>query len=500
MLRVTPPALASIVSLGFSVAVFSGCASTPEPDPIRLDLAAYASVATLDDVCPEARGDELCAALREADTQGTPAAYARARELVRSSLAPARNVAAHGEADEPSHADPATRWFIRERSLGLLVWHTLAAQAAPPEDAAAYANAADEVLARLFPAYAPARFRAARVRMPPEASCGETRAAFLFFPGVVRVETLDEFAPARARIESEFPCAVTYKVESGSFLTPAENAREGCSALERIALEQPGAPIHSIGYSQGVRNALETFVTCPGPSAAVRSLFGMNSAAHGSAVADVIALALPLPRLEEARCVGRGALSRWWCENVRMPSFGLPLIARAALRTQGQPPDDRDYRMRDGKLERISASEYTNRRIAGARSLSTYASKQFWHSHGDALPRHPLYFSFRSIITDEARNLPASNRTFYRSVFQAGGTAPWNDMQVRLIDQHLGGPLRESEIVWPVAEGNHWQWALDRHHVPGVVMSDEMFEGFPRVELLLAHAETLAEFGEFEAR
>ena len=72
---------------------------------------------------------------------------------------------------------------------------------------------------------------------------------------------------------------------------------------------------------------------------------------------------------------------------------------------------------------------------------------------------------------------------------------PWNDMQVRLVDQRFGGPVSEVEVPSPVAEGNHWQWALEDHQVPDHIMDDEMFEGFPRGALLLAHYAALAEIG-----
>ena len=50
-------------------------------------------------------------------------------------------------------------------------------------------------------------------------------------------------------------------------------------------------------------------------------------------------------------------------------------------------------------------------------------------------------------------------------------------------------------VVWPVAEGNHWQWHLEPHQLPAIAMPASMLEGIPRNELLLAHFQTLAEVG-----
>ncbi len=480
------PLYVFVLALASAVA----CASPPETEPVALDLARFAAVASIDDVCPDTRVDALCEVLRVAHAAEGEAA-SEAHRIAREALRRAFSSRPRRELIE----DPAVRWWIRERGVALLAWNRLARESAPPENSERYASEAGAVLALHFPVYAPEMFRGARVRLPPAAACRGGRVALLFFPGVIRVETLDEFAPARERIESELPCVTTYTAETGTFSTPSENAITGCSVLERISQELPNAAIHTIGYSQGVRNALETFVTCPERSGSVRSLFAMNSAARGSPVADVVALIAPLPGLEDAECVGLDGFAGWWCRNPGASGPGLSGLVAASLRAMGAPEKDPE-----GVAGAKSGRDYADRRLAGLRSLSTYESQNFWRTQGHALPRDILYSSFRSIITDESQNLPSSDQLFYRSLFLAGGVAPWNDMQVRLIDQHLGGPVKEREIVWPVAEGNHWQWELEPHQIPELLIPAEMLEGIPRVELLLAHIQTLAELGALEGR
>ncbi len=450
-----------------SVALLVGCASKPPPEPIELDLPAAVRIASLADACPIERVDRVCLALRAAEGGlHDPRLVAEAREATRSAWAEG----------SLSIEDAALHWWLRERGMGLLAWNAL--EQGPPPGGDGYASAATALLDRHFPAYPSGSFRTALAPLPPGTGCGSERAALLAFPGVVRVPTGDEFGSAFERLEAELPCVTSYRVETGTFLTPEANARTGCETLEQIGRELPGAPVHVVGYSQGVRNALETFVACPEASRQVRTLFAMNSAAHGSAAADAVALLLPLPGLEVARCVGTAGISRWWCDRFGEPfAAGLSAVAGTAGLALGASAGEADGA------------------VTGLRSLSTYTSREFWRTKASELPAEVLFFSFSSIITDEARNLPASNRLFYRSVFLAGGRQPWNDMQVRLVDQRLAGPLSGREVVWPVAEGNHFQWELEPHQMPAIAMPAEMFEGIPRVELLLAHVQALAEIG-----
>lgn len=453
-----------VVALTVSLA----CASPPPAEPIELDLAAAAAVTELAAVCPVERVDRVCSALRRLERRGLePDDVREARTAVRDAFA----------AQPRPIDDPALHWWLRERGVALLAWNALRSDRSEPTPGA-YASATSALLARHFPVYSPDTFRTARVPLSPGVECGTEQAALVFFPSVIRVSTRDVFDSARARIESEMPCVVTFKAETGTLATPATNARAGCATLAQIERDLPGASIHLVGYSQGVRNALETLVTCPENTQSVRTLFAMNSAAHGSPAADAVALILPLPGLEEARCAGLGRIGRWWCRSFGAPfAFGLSSLVGTAVLALGGPDEDADGA------------------AAGLRTLSTYESREFWRTKASGLPTDLLFVSFRSIITDEDQNLPASNRLFYRSVFLAGGTQPWSDMQVRLLDQRLGGPLAEREVVWPVAEGNHWQWHLEPHQLPGIAMPASMLEGIPREELLLAHLQTLAEVG-----
>ena len=131
----------------------------------------------------------------------------------------------------------------------------------------------------------------------------------------------------------------------------------------------------------------------------------------------------------------------------------------------------------------------------GVRSLTTNYAAEFWRGDAQRLPKGVLYYSFRAVISDEAENLPFSNALFHALLERAGETVPYNDMQVRLENQSLGDPLTDSEIVAPVAEGNHWQWQLATGIVPEAVMPARMTDRIPHRELLVAYFQTLAEAG-----
>ncbi len=131
--------------------------------------------------------------------------------------------------------------------------------------------------------------------------------------------------------------------------------------------------------------------------------------------------------------------------------------------------------------------------VPGVASLTTEGSAQFWADSGSALPTSMLYVTFAAVISDPDRNLPASNALFWHLLRRAGGSNSFNDMQVRLPNQRLGGPLRAVEVQLPVAEGNHWQWELSTKDVPAAVMPPEMVERIPHVELMVAWLQTLTE-------
>jgi hypothetical protein len=133
--------------------------------------------------------------------------------------------------------------------------------------------------------------------------------------------------------------------------------------------------------------------------------------------------------------------------------------------------------------------------LAGWRSLTTGGSRTFWDERGDELPTAPLYTTFRSVITDARANLPFSNAALYATLAVAGGTDPYNDMQVRLSNHALAGPLVDREVVMPAAEGNHWQWVMTTDQVPDLLMPADMVERVPQTALAVAYVQTLFEVG-----
>jgi pimeloyl-ACP methyl ester carboxylesterase len=322
------------------------------------------------------------------------------------------------------------------------------------------------------------------------------RGALLIFPGVVRVIGHGEFGPQLEALQSGLPCLETYRVPTKSFIAPRENAKDGCRTLRRATAELGAdVPIHMLGYSQGARNALQTLLTCPHDAERIRSLVTLNSAARGSELADILSVLLPMPRLQRERCERFGCFRGWWCRRNPGPRLFARAILPAAALATGAPIHDVDEFLESEGLEGGSLGDFLLKRVDGVRSLSTYEAVNFWSEAAEALPEDVLYLSFRSIVSDPERNLPASNALFYEAIRRAGGRRPQNDMQVRLVNQRLGGPLSRVEVVGPVAEGNHWQWEMNPDDLPEYVMPDAMFEGIPRSELLLAYYQTLNEAG-----
>jgi hypothetical protein len=97
--------------------------------------------------------------------------------------------------------------------------------------------------------------------------------------------------------------------------------------------------------------------------------------------------------------------------------------------------------------------------------------------------------------SDSSANLPSSNRLFHALLERAGEHRPYNDMQVRLDNQILGGPVADLEVASPVAEGNHWQWELATGAVPESTMPVDMTDRIRHRELLVGHYQTLVELG-----
>lgn len=444
------------------LAALSGmlCGARCHPECSAPELSVPAEVTrleTIGEACPGSRDDELCHALRLAVSAGDP-------EVARSHFAEARaRVGAMVAADRAAAiADAAVRWYLRERVMALLVWYDAATGGA-------------ETLARHFPLYAAGTFRMAEVGLPPSApACQRGEAVVVIFPGVVRTLDRTEFEPQLDALREVLPCIHWKRAETLTFVTPQENAAAGCTALREARDEFGDLPVHLVGYSQGSRNALQTLLTCPEEAQRVHTLVTLNSAARGSPVADAASLLEEEPDLSIAG-LGRVRIAL----ALGIPTCDGDLLGRW-LAAEGF----------DGDLAAFFAQ-----RVHGLRSLSTYAAAEFWGDAAAALPEGVLALTFRSIITRPKQNLPDSNCPLFLLGRRASLERPDNDMQVRLVNQYLGGAFAETEVIEPVAEGNHWQWELNPGDVPGFIMPDEMLEGIPRAALFQAHFAALDEVG-----
>src|SRR5688500_7000982 len=90
---------------------------------------------------------------------------------------------------ESLYADPAVRFWIRERIVSLVVYNHVTEQRTT-SPSGEYWEAADDVLREWYPAYRVEERPLARSEMAPDlaAACaGGPSAAVLIFPGVVRL-------------------------------------------------------------------------------------------------------------------------------------------------------------------------------------------------------------------------------------------------------------------------------------------------------------------------
>jgi len=319
-----------------------------------------------------------------------------------------------------------------------------------------------------------------------ERTCDRPTEALIIFVGVLRSPSRVEFARQRAALESTFACLRTARVEYTSFVPPAENAALARDLIAQLDAELGPVPLHFLGYSQGVTNALHTLADYPEIAARVRTFVSLNSAARGSETADALLAALALADAATATCADLPGFARFACQAV--DTTDLTPIAdflRAGLSGFGDFDD----------AAGTTAGEFLRRRIAGLRSLGTAETAQFWRERGARLPTTTLYLSFRSYITDVDRDLPSSNAWSYVLLRAVDARAPENDMQVRLVNHALGGPLASVEVVGPAAEGNHWQWPLTSDDLSESLEPAEMAERMPHEALLLAYYQTLHEIG-----
>lgn len=444
-------------------------------------IGEAAAVAELADVCG-GRSDALCGALRDRD-------FVAARDQVRSIVAN----------DPDANRDRAIHYYVRERAIALFAWRVLGQSGFFD----GYFTAVDKLLADHLPAYPRGSIEMARWYVPPIATsraCSEPTAALLMFPGVVRLIPRDEFAEFAVAARDALPCLEIVRVDTGSFVDPAVNAQRAKAAVAALdARLGKQLPLHLLGYSQGSANALRSLVDVPELAARTRTVMTMNSAAHGSEVADMLGGTLTGALAQDCSAwpiVMRPACE-WAAAQGVLPSDG---VIRAIAFAMGIPPDDfkRFFAAEDGIAASPNLRAFLVNHLPGIDSLTTTAAAKFWSARGRELPREPLYLSFRAAITDKPRNLPPSNALFAALIERADGFEAWNDMQVRLNNQSLGGPVADIEVVGRVVEGNHWQWQLADNAVPASVMDPEMTRRTPDVDMLIGHYLALGDAGWLE--
>ncbi len=458
-----------------------------------LDVHEVAAITKLDQVCPAQRSDALCHALTVAAAR--PAADAAAAFKHALSL-----VAQRVKAGERSAVwrDPAVRWLLRERAVALLVWNAVT-ELGTQVPASGFETRARAVLATHFPLYSPQRFHLTLAGLPPApASECDRPSILMIFPGVVRLGRRDEYHEQLSALARDVPCLRPVLVDAGTFVAPELNAQQAWNAWQALPAELRDAPVHLFGYSQGAAGALSALVRYPTLAAKVESVLVMNSAARGSELGDAVEAVLE-------RVEAGGELCR------RLPDFVRPTCDAILARS---PRPDEEMRaqlanllgLTQEELQAFIAAEdevepvttlraFYHRHRPGIRSLSTRGASEFWNNDAAALPREALYLSFRTMITRVDENLPSSNGLFYELLTRAGGQNPYNDMQVRTINQRLAGPVADIEVVSPVAEGNHWQWHLAQGAVTEPMMPAAMTAKIPHRALFVAYYQTLVEAG-----
>jgi hypothetical protein len=465
-------------------AFLAGCLDAPLTDGdseaasyLRRPVEDVAHVAALADVCPPDRGDDLCTALRSADDAG-------ARRIVADRIA--------GSPD--AHADPAVRYHLRERIVALLVWNVLTdhGRVNPPSD---YAARADAVLARHFPIYGHGFATAARRLLPPlDGTACTSNDLLVYYPGVFRTADRSELSVQAAAIGDALPCIETIVIDTGNFVDPIVNAELGRRTLADLPADRR---LHLVGYSQGVRNALQLLVDAPDIAARTATVFALNSSAHGSEAIDLVVAALDVFLPADAVCALLLGPGRAACERAVLATLPpIDALLAVAVSTAAVTPAERDALAVAAPTTALrTLADRLRQHVAGWRSLTTGGSRTFWDERGDELPSATLYTTFRSVITDVRANLPISNGALYATLAVAGGTDPYNDMQVRLSNHALAGPLVDREVVMPAAEGNHWQWVMTAGQVPELLMPPDMVERIPQPALAVAYVQALFEVG-----
>lgn len=478
---------------GSCAAVITGCACvllagcTGMSAHCKVPLEQSVAIPTLQQVCPSERTDALCKALRL--TSSSDVATAR-KGLAEARSEAARSVAQRLESNRTGPWDAAVRYYVRERIVNVLAWYVITRHDGSIVEPADYEErVSKELFAPHFPAYPPNAFRIAALWLPPlipdSTSCAQNQNLLLILPGVVRTLARNEFDVQIKALKEQFPCIAIERVNTLTFEAPTENAKR----LREVVARYPDINnVHLFGYSQGGLNILKALVEYPEIATRVRTVTFLDVPAHGSEVAEALYHAIaPLGWFE------------WLWPRRTLP--GSPeSVAKSAF---GIPPFDAPME-RSGLLEEwlrqegageTSLAQLLRDRREGVRSLGTSYAREFWAHEGTRLPETPLYAGFRAIITDPSKNLPPSNIPLYEFTNAVEPREPYNDMQVRVVSQEMGGPLTAYEVLGPVAEGNHWQWALVPGDVPDTIMPAAMTENMPHSEMLLAYYATYSEIG-----
>jgi pimeloyl-ACP methyl ester carboxylesterase len=438
-----------------------GCAIVP------LRLPPGENAHEVETVCPAAQTDPVCSCVRAF----APACFPELLRGVRERIAvPSQRV------------DPVVAYFIRQRLVALLIEHAIDWRDT---------QQLNKALKTYFPAYPPGYFPLALQPIAPAVAngCSSAPELVLLFPGVVRVAHLDEFAAQIEALKKEFPGAIFKVVDSETFSEPADAAALATSIINETDRQFPNSiPIHLLGYSQGAESALWLLATTPSLSSRVKTVVLMNSAARGSEVGNLLFKAVSLlDPLDLAACDSMPHWEAALCQKL----VGGPLSpsVRRFVEAAGE---------RLGISLRVpagsSVSEFLRARLRGLESLTTWSAAGFWTRYGAQLPRTPTYLLFRTEVA-ERQDLPTSNALFYEWLVSVDKRYPENDMQVRLANQSLPPPLDALQIPAPVAEGNHWQWALRPGDVPTSAMPERMAARMAQVPLFLAIFETLNEVG-----
>jgi pimeloyl-ACP methyl ester carboxylesterase len=451
----------------------------PDVDAVKKE----AKIPTVADSCAQASG-AVCDAMKAGKWED-------ARKAIADRLA-------RGEELESVISDPGTRVYLRERMVSLLAWNLMTQRGTKPADAD-YRSKVDSVLTTYYPLYDPSLFAMAHDPQPPQkvTSCAKPQEAVVMFPGVVRLISRKEFQNQIDALKQAMPCLAVQLVDTPSFMDPGFNVKKADEAVAAIDKAYGPIPLHLIGYSQGASNALRTLADRPGISARVLSLLTLDSAAHGSEVANTMDSVVATLGAGEAICEAFPSFAVSTCKKLvsAAPSpseFILDLVARA----MSVPVDDLK-KFLDAEHE-IAMSQnigdFFQKHVPGVHSLTTTAADEFWKDREPDLPTDVLYTSFRGVITDPKANLPGSNEIFFWLLRRYDG-GEGNDMQVRLVNQSMRGGLVHREVLLPAAEGNHWQWEINPGAVSESTMSSEMTKRTPQAELFLAYFEALHDVG-----